>query len=338
MEPADWTTPGAHLVTNGVYRIPLPLPSDGLKAVNVYALVSDDDLTLIDAGWALDAARTQLDEALATLGREVRDINRFLITHAHRDHYTQAAAIRRECGTHVALGIHEQDSMGDLSTPGALTLTAQLDVLIRCGAEAIIAEVHDAMLVNAVKTADWALPDAWITDGDELATPNRTLTAVHTPGHTRGHVVFADFANALLFAGDHILPHITPSIGFEKKPGVAPLQDYLNSLERIAQLADLRLLPAHGPVTDSCHERVTELQHHHKLRLQKTHEAVQNGATTAFATAQQLTWTRREYPFKSLDAFNSMLATIETAHHLDVLVLRGQLSSQVVDGVTQYTV
>lgn len=337
MEPADWTTPGAHKVTEGVYRIPLPLPSDGLKAVNVYALITDDDLTLIDAGWALEAARTQLDDALATLDRDVRDISRFLITHAHRDHYTQAAAIRRECGTHVSLGVHEQDSMRDLSTPGALTLTAQLDVLIRCGAEEIIAEVHEAMLVNSVKTEDWALPDAWITDGQELATPNRTLTAVHTPGHTRGHVVFADFADGLLFAGDHILPHITPSIGFEKQPGLAPLQDYLNSLDRIAQLADLRLLPAHGPVTQSSHARVTELKQHHEQRLNKTREAVENGATTAYTTAQQLTWTRREHPFATLDAFNSMLATIETAHHLDVLVLRGELSSTTVAGVTQYT-
>lgn len=337
MEPADWTTPGAYQVTDGVYRIPLPLPFDGLKAVNVYALVTDEDLTLIDAGWALEAARTQLDDALATLDRDVRDINRFLVTHAHRDHYTQAAAIRRECGTHVALGMHEQDSMRDLSTPGALTLTSQLDVLIRCGAEEIVSAVHDAMLVNTVKTEDWALPDEWISDGQELATPNRTLTAVHTPGHTRGHVVFADFHHGLLFAGDHILPHITPSIGFEKQPGIAPLQDYLTSLDRIAQLADLRLLPAHGPVTESSHERVTELQQHHERRLQKTHEAVQNGAKNAYETAQQLTWTRREHPFATLDAFNSMLATIETAHHLDVLVLRGELSSNVIGGITHYT-
>ena len=336
MEPADWTTPGAHHVTDGVYRIPLPLPSDGLKAVNVYALVTDEDLTLIDAGWALDEARTQLDAALASIDRDVRDISRFLITHAHRDHYTQAAVIRRECGTHVALGIHEQDSMRDLSTPGALTLTSQLEVLIRCGAEEIITEVRKAMLVNAVKTEDWALPDDWITDGQQLVADSRTLTALHTPGHTRGHIVFADFDHGLLFSGDHILPHITPSIGFEKQPGIAPLRDYLASLDRIAQLADLTLLPAHGPVTDSSHARVRELQTHHEQRLNKTRQAVKNGATTAYDTAKQLTWTRREFPFDTLDAFNSMLATIETAHHLDVLVLRGELTSELVGGVTHY--
>ena len=39
----------------GVHRIPLPLPMDGLRAVNVYALETDDGLTLIDGGWAIEA-------------------------------------------------------------------------------------------------------------------------------------------------------------------------------------------------------------------------------------------------------------------------------------------
>ena len=35
-----WTEPGTFEVAPGVYRIPLPLPNDGLRAVNVYALVA----------------------------------------------------------------------------------------------------------------------------------------------------------------------------------------------------------------------------------------------------------------------------------------------------------
>ena len=46
----------------------------------------------------------------------------------------------------------------------------------------------------------------------------RTIDAVHTPGHTPGHYVFADRADGLLFAGDHVLPTITPSIGFTVPP------------------------------------------------------------------------------------------------------------------------
>ena len=59
-----WTEPGAWTVAPGVHRIPLPLPMDGLRAVNVYVLETDDGLTLIDGGWAIDVSRTQLEQSL----------------------------------------------------------------------------------------------------------------------------------------------------------------------------------------------------------------------------------------------------------------------------------
>ena len=42
MTTDDWTTPGVYEVVPGVHRIPLPLPSDGLRAVNVYVVVGTD--------------------------------------------------------------------------------------------------------------------------------------------------------------------------------------------------------------------------------------------------------------------------------------------------------
>jgi len=69
-EPAgrDWTSSGAFEDADGVHRIPLPLPTDGLRAVNVYALTGDDGIVLVDSGWAIREARTQLAEALARSG------------------------------------------------------------------------------------------------------------------------------------------------------------------------------------------------------------------------------------------------------------------------------
>lgn len=48
-----WFESGTYEVAPGVHRIPLPLPNDGLRAVNVYALTGDDGIVLVDAGWAL---------------------------------------------------------------------------------------------------------------------------------------------------------------------------------------------------------------------------------------------------------------------------------------------
>ena len=51
-----WTEPGAYPVAEGIHRIPLPLPNDGLRAVNVYAVESLDRLTLIDGARELRRA------------------------------------------------------------------------------------------------------------------------------------------------------------------------------------------------------------------------------------------------------------------------------------------
>src|SRR5262249_61462225 len=83
------------------------------------------------------------------------------------------------------------------------------------------------------------------------------------PRPRRGHVVLRDAAAGLLFAGDHVLPHITPSIGFEAVPSPHPLQDFLSSLQLVRSLPDMRLLPAHGPVAPSAHARIDELFAHH---------------------------------------------------------------------------
>jgi hypothetical protein len=51
-----------------------------------------------------------------------------------------------------------------------------------------------------------------------------------------------------------------------------------------------------------------------------------------------LTWTRRERRLDELDPFNAMLATLETAAHLDVLVERGAAVCREQDGVRHYSV
>ena len=48
----DWTAPTAEEVAPDVFRVPLPLPSDGLRAVNVYVLMSPGGPALVDGGWA----------------------------------------------------------------------------------------------------------------------------------------------------------------------------------------------------------------------------------------------------------------------------------------------
>ncbi|MCI2418104.1 MBL fold metallo-hydrolase [Saccharopolyspora sp. K220] len=330
-----WIEPGVFEVAPGVHRIPLPLPNDGLRAVNVYAIEDADGLVLIDSGWALDEARDQLESGLGQLGRGFEDVQRFLVTHAHRDHYTLAVTLRRTFGSRISLGADEQPSVEAIL---ANRQEAEALRLQRWGAAELLAKLAEAYGGQAPKSrSPYELPDEWLEGKVEIPLASRTLLAVPTPGHTRGHLVFLDSASALLFSGDHILPHITPSIGVEPERAELPLRDYLDSLRLMQSYPDMRLLPAHGPVADSSHTRIAELLRHHEQRLDQTAEAVRDGAGTAYEAALKLGWTRRNRKLLDLDLFNQVLAVGETNAHLDVLVTRGILTSSLVDGVLSYT-
>lgn len=122
------------------------------------------------------------------------------------------------------------------------------------------------------------------------------LEVIANPGTHRGHVVFRHTDTRILFSGNHIPPRITPSIGFEWAPEPYPLRSYLRSLELVRGLPDTALLPSHGPVTSSTHDRVDELLHHHRERLDE------------------------------LPPEHQLSAVMEISAHLDVLTLHGRLN------------
>ena len=329
-----WMEPGAFEVAAGVHRIPLPLPNDGLRAVNVYAVADGDGVVMVDSGWALDAARDQLERSLAAIGYGFEDIRRFLVTHAHRDHYTLGVTLRKVFGAKVSLGIGEQPSLDAIM---AGRVSQQRDDMLRWGAAELVERMARAMGNRPPDPqAGYEPPDEWIDGVTDIQLADRTLRAVPTPGHTAGHLVFLDAKSSLLFAGDHVLPHITPSIGFELVRATLPLGDYLDSLKIVRDHPDMRLLPAHGPVTDSSHTRVDELLDHHKRRLDEIEHVVTDGTATAYEVAGRIGWTRRNRAFADLDVFNQLLAVGETNAHLDVLVREGRLTARTVDGVVRY--
>jgi glyoxylase-like metal-dependent hydrolase (beta-lactamase superfamily II) len=337
-ETRDWTEPGIYSVAPGVYRIPLPLPNDALRAVNVYAVTDGTELVLIDSGWALDAAREQLGAALTGIGAGLADVSQFLVTHVHRDHYTQAVVLRREFGGKIALGALEEPSLKLSADLAVNPINAQLELLRQCGAEPVLTELAELFKGASHTGSDlWENPDEWLTPGRRPVLPGRELDVVRTPGHTTGHVVFVDGEAGLMFSGDHVLPHITPSIGFQPAPAELPLGDYLDSLKLVRAMPDMRLLPAHGKVSPSVHTRVDELLEHHRQRLETMGAKVLEGKSTAYEIALSLGWTRRLRKLPEMDGFNQMLAVLETGAHLDLLVSQGKLAASEVAGVRHYS-
>jgi glyoxylase-like metal-dependent hydrolase (beta-lactamase superfamily II) len=330
----DWTEPGVYEVVPGVHRIPLPLPNDGLRAVNVYAVTGPDGPVLVDSGWAIPIGLELLEKGLAELGSDFGDIARFLITHMHRDHYSQAIDLKQKVGTRVTLGAEERWSLEICMAPDRAPLHNQNTLLYELGAPDIAQALSAGRSTH--RTEEWDLPTDWFTPNEVIDANGRSLEVVETPGHTRGHVVFFDTPNKLLFSGDHILPTITPSIGFEPALTEDPLGAFLESLAIVRSRPDTMLLPAHGPVAPSTHDRIDELVEHHRIRLDTMAEIIGWGAETAAEVAAKVGWTKRERTLEELDTFNKFLAVCETGAHLTLLVAQGRATMTMRDGVRCY--
>ncbi|MFC6152827.1 MBL fold metallo-hydrolase [Nocardioides yefusunii] len=322
----DWSAPGAHPVAEGIHRIVLPMPQDGLRAVNVYAVQGPAGLALVDAGWRVPGALEVLSAGLGQIGCTLADVTDVHVTHIHRDHYTLGPELRRACGARIHLGAEEAPGLAMVSALRSNSPEASLRELARAGADAIAGVVARMEHGEPWRAADWEEPDVWTSPGT-VALAGRPVEAVLTPGHTKGHLVFHDHAAGLLFSGDHVLPTITPSIGFELGDWDLPLGNYLSSLELLLTRPDAILLPAHGPVGGGVHERVRALLEHHRVRLDATRDQVlDHGASTGLEVASGLLWTRRGRSFGELDVFNKMIAVCETMAHLDVLVEQGEIA------------
>ncbi|KAL7803765.1 beta-lactamase-like protein [Trichoderma aethiopicum] len=112
-------------------------------------------------------------------------------------------------------------------------------------------------------------PDAGqlpIHDGDAFQVEDATLTACHTPGHTKDHMVFVLTEEDAMFAGDNVLGQ-----------GTAVFEDlatYLRSLKEMKTRFSGRLYPGHGPVVDNGPDKIAEYIEHRRQREEEVLRAM----------------------------------------------------------------
>lgn len=106
--------------------------------------------------------------------------------------------------------------------------------------------------------------------------PIGSASVLVTPGHTADSICLR-WGTAVL-TGDTVLGRGSTVI--DPRHG-GRLGDYLASLERLAGLGDLTVLPGHGPVLPSLAGACRQLLAHRRERLQQVREALQRGAGTA---------------------------------------------------------
>lgn len=89
-------------------------------------------------------------------------------------------------------------------------------------------------------------PDIVYADGDELATGEFALRALHTPGHASNHLCYLHVGLKWLFTGDHVMNGSTVVID----PPDGSMSAYLASLRRLSDETLAALVPGHGDLLD----------------------------------------------------------------------------------------
>ncbi|MFN2504830.1 MAG: MBL fold metallo-hydrolase [Acidimicrobiales bacterium] len=181
-------------------------------------------------------------DPLAILGR-LRDqglkLVAVLATHGHVDHVGGISEVVGAQAAPVPVRIHDGDRhllLDPLGTSGTL-------------GELLAYEDLDLSPPELLEGLD---------DGERVSGAGMTVTAIHTPGHTKGSTCFlleVEGEAPILFSGDHLF---AGSIGRTDLPG-GSLEELLASMaEKILPLSDdVQVLPGHGATTTVGRERTT---------------------------------------------------------------------------------
>jgi glyoxylase-like metal-dependent hydrolase (beta-lactamase superfamily II) len=312
--------PYAAEASPGVWVVAVPIPDNPLRYVLVYAVASGDGgVVLIDAGWGAAVSFAALREGLAAGGIALEAIRGVVVTHLHPDHYGLAGRLHEETGCWVAMHPVDAGLIDGRYRQREEMRRRTRAWLVAAGAPA--AEVEDtAESMSVLATMSVVDPDVLLGHGDDVPLTGRTLRAVHTPGHTPGHLCLYDPDAGILFSGDHLLPRITPNIGFHAQSDPDPLGDYLRSLRATLAYGEPLVLPGHEYRFRGLADRVAALAAHHEQRLDHVESLVREGARTVWEVCHSVEWAVRSGP-----RYLQRSALAETYAHLIHLETRHRL-------------
>lgn len=292
-----------------------------------YTIRVSRGLVVVDLGWNSDEAWDAFCLGVDRAGGQLDDIVGVVLTHTHPDHFGLAGRIREHTGAWIAGHVDEATNILDTDTDRESRNADLVAWLRQCGVPAdLVADLASDALAVTVSPLYRGL-DFFLDDGDLVPDTDGSLRAIHTPGHTPGHLCFFDESRSLLFSGDHLLPRVSPNIS--KRPGQLddPLAAYDESLDIVAKLPDAVLaLPGHEWAFDRVRDRIMQVRaaNHDRAKSVLAAVAVAAGAATVWQVAHEIRWSR---PFESLNVRGKRQALGETYAHLHHLERQRQIRS-----------
>jgi len=210
-------------IISGVHVIPSVV-------VNVYLIVDDDGLTLVDVG--LRGSEKRVLRYIAGLGHAPDALKRIVITHSDGDHVGALAALKAATGARVYARAIEAEAIAAGRMSREMKVSGLLKLLMG--------------ITRPLFQADPAQVDEFVTDGQVLPALGG-LRVVDTPGHTPGHVSYFAPSASILFVGDSLVStggRLRSSRGMNTWDEARALE----SVRKQAALGVRIVCPAHGPV------------------------------------------------------------------------------------------
>ena len=226
MPPQPWPTGEIEPLEPLVRRVLAPNGSPfTYTGTQTYLVGGAQGLAVIDPG---PADANHLDALVRAIGDA--PVLAIACTHTHRDHSPAAAPLAERTGAPVI---------------GCAPLVLETDE-----------PRADAPFDKAYA------PDRVLEDGEKLAGPGWTLTALATPGHTSNHLCFALEESGALFTGDHVMGWSTTVVA----PPDGDMAAYMASLEKLHARDDRVYYPAHGPAVHNPRQLVRGMIGHRRQR------------------------------------------------------------------------
>lgn len=221
-------------VAKGIHRVEK-------LSTNWYIVEEDAKLTVVDAG--VPRSWNAFREALRELGREEKDVEAIILTHAHLDHTGFAERARAEL--RLPIFVHEDD----VSLTRKPWRYAHERNPLRYATNPSALSVFASFLVNR---AFWPTPIRKVerfTEGGTLPVPG-SPKVIYTPGHTFGHCGFLFEDRDALIAGDALVT-FDPYTGrtgprLMARASNADSKRALDSLDAIARTGATTILTGHG--------------------------------------------------------------------------------------------
>src|SRR5207253_9342620 len=201
-------------------------------------------------------------------------LRRLLVTHIHPDHYGGAGELTSRSAAELYL--HR------LEVPMVHPRYLEIDQLVEEVGRYLqvhgVPEAEADRMKNASRgMREWvrpAFPTLQLDGTETIEMGSRRLRVEWTPGHSPGHVCLFDLESGVLFAGDTLLPEMSPNIGLHPQSTPNPLDDYLLGLDRLMRLQPSVVLPSHGDPFEAAAQRVEDLRGHHERRKDQILEVV----------------------------------------------------------------